>query len=84
MLKKKNMKNLVRCFLSRVGKICSNDTVNKKLELIQNILIEVGYLQGVLKKHAFLMNRKIVTSTVSKKALFLMLQFTGNVAREVL
>ncbi|CAI2726042.1 unnamed protein product [Schistosoma spindalis] len=43
-------RKVVKCRATRARKICSVDTINKKFELIRNMLIVMGYRQGFLKK----------------------------------
>ncbi|RTG87460.1 uncharacterized protein DC041_0008181, partial [Schistosoma bovis] len=77
-------RNLVKCLANRAIKICSVDTIDRELQHIHNILIELGYPLGFLKKHLRVKKRKIVTLTANKKPLFLKLQFNGDLASDVL
>ncbi|CAH8627461.1 unnamed protein product [Schistosoma mattheei] len=77
-------RNLVKCLAIRALKICSVDTIDRELQHIHNILIELGYPLGFLKKHLRVQNKKIVTLTANKKPLFLKLQFNCDLASDVL
>lgn len=59
--------NRHRSLTCRSREIYLDDTINKELEFIHNILTEMGYLQGFRNNHMYVVNSKAINPTVDKK-----------------
>nr|CAH8870376.1 unnamed protein product [Trichobilharzia regenti] len=80
----KYKRNLIRCLAFRARSICSEECVEKELQIIRDILSENGYPEKFIKANIGYNSRKHELTTVEKKPLFLRLQFKGDTPAEIL
>ena len=78
--------NLVKCLSHRIKLLCSEDTVESEIDILKNTLRRNGYPDKFVKKYLVENTVKIRRNceTVSKKTLYLKLDFKGDIAGDIL
>lgn len=77
-------RKLVRSLTSRAKKILPADTINRSLEFIYKMLIEIGCLQGILNMYYHTAKINAEPLMVGRVLQFLKLQFDGDSASNIL
>ncbi|CAH8598674.1 unnamed protein product [Schistosoma haematobium] len=77
--------NLVKCLNHRIKLLCSEDSVEEEIVILKNTLRNNGYPDNFVKKYLVqsIKNRRHC-DTVSKKTLYLKLDFKGDIAGDIL